>query len=99
MTIEQIDKSNWRVAACSGELSVEYKVYAKDLSVRAAHLDHSHGYYNGSSVFVEVVGQGEQPCEVLIEKPAAAYCVDWQLATSLKRKQAEAYDFRPLRST
>ena len=93
LAIEQIDKSNWRVAASSGELSVEYKVYAKDLSVRAAHLDHSHGYYNGSSVFVEILGQGEQPCEVLIEKPAAAGCVDWRLATSLKRKQAEAYDF------
>jgi predicted metalloprotease with PDZ domain len=93
LAIEQIDKSNWRVAACSGELSVEYKVYAKDLSVRAAHLDHSRGYYNGSSVFVEILGQGDKPCEVLIEKPDAACCVDWQLATSLKRKQAEAYGF------
>ena len=93
LAIEQIDKSNWRVAACSGELSVTYKVYAKDLSVRAAHLDHSHGYYNGSSVFVEFVGQGEQPCEVLIERPQAAFCADWQLATSLKRKQAEPYAF------
>jgi predicted metalloprotease with PDZ domain len=91
--IEQIDKSNWRVGASSGELTVEYKVYAKDLSVRAAHLDHTHGYYNGSSVFVEVMGQGDQPCEVLIEKPDAAFCADWQLATSLKRKQAEAYGF------
>jgi predicted metalloprotease with PDZ domain len=93
LAIEQIDKSNWCVAACSGELSVEYKVYAKDLSVRAAHLDHSRGYYNGSSVFVEILGQGDKPCEVLIEKPDAACCVDWKLATSLKRKQAEAYGF------
>jgi predicted metalloprotease with PDZ domain len=93
LAIEQIDKSNWRVTAGSGELTVEYKVYAKDLSVRAAYLDHNRGYYNGSSVFVEIVGQGDQPCEVLIEKPAAACCTDWQLATSLKRKQAEAYDF------
>jgi len=93
LAIEQIDKSNWRVGASSGELTVEYKVYAKDLSVRAAHLDHTHGYYNGSSVFVEVMGQGDQPCEVLIEKPDAVFCANWQLATSLKRKQAEAYDF------
>jgi predicted metalloprotease with PDZ domain len=93
LAIEQLDKSNWRVAASSGEMSVEYKVYAKDLSVRAAHLDHSHGYYNGSSVFVEILGQGDQPCEVLIEKPDAACCADWKLATSLKRKQAEIYAF------
>jgi len=93
LDIEQIDKSNWRVGASSGELTVAYKVYAKDLSVRAAHLDHTHGYYNGSSVFIEVIGQGDQPCEVLIERPAASFCADWQLATSLKRKQAEAYGF------
>jgi len=91
--IEQIDKSNWRLGASSSEVTVEYKIYAKDLSVRAAHLDHTHGYYNGSSVFVEVMGQGNQPCEVLIEKPDAAFCANWQLATSLKRKQAEAYGF------
>ncbi|TNF86108.1 MAG: M61 family peptidase, partial [Gammaproteobacteria bacterium] len=93
LAIEQIDKSNWRVAASEGPLSIEYRVYAKDLSVRAAHLDHTHGYYNGSSVFLEVVGQSEQPCEVLIERPSPEYCAEWRVATSLQRKQAEAYDF------
>ena len=93
LAIEQIDKSNWRVAACNGELTVTYKVYANDLSVRAAYLDHTRGYYNGSSVFVEILGQGDQPCEVLIEKPDAECCVDWQLATSLKSRQAAAYAF------
>jgi len=93
VAIEQIDKSNWRVASCRGELTVTYKVYANDLSVRAAYLDHTRGYYNGSSVFVEILGQGDRPCEVLIEKPAADCSVDWQLATSLKRKQAEAFAF------
>ncbi len=93
LSIEQIDKSNWRAEAGAGSLTVEYKVYAKDLSVRAAHLDHTHGYYNGSSVFLEAVGQSDRPCEVLIEKPPAEACVDWRLATSLRRKQAEAYGF------
>ena len=93
LAIEQIDKSNWRVAAAQGAVTVQYKVYAKDLSVRAAHLDHGHGYYNGSSVFLEVVGQGDRPCEVLIEKPGADYCETWQLATSLKRKQAKPFEF------
>jgi predicted metalloprotease with PDZ domain len=93
LAIEQVDKSNWRVAPCAGALTLDYKVYANDLSVRAAHLDHSHGYYNGSSVFLEVVGQSAEPCEVLIERPGAAACGDWRVATSLRRKQAEPYDF------
>jgi predicted metalloprotease with PDZ domain len=93
LEIEQIDKSNWCVAACSGALTITYKVYAKDLSVRAAHLDDTHGYYNGSSVFLEVLGQSEQACEVQIERPSPDYCAAWRVATSLKRKQAEAFGF------
>ncbi len=91
--VDQIDKSNWRVASCSGQLCVEYQVYARDFSVRGAHLDHTHGYYNGTSVFLEVVGQAELTCEVLIEKPAADYCQSWRLATTLQVKQAEAFGF------
>ena len=97
LKIEQIDKSNWRVEPCQGELTLSYRVYANDLSVRAAHLDHTHGYYNGSSVFLEVIGQSENACEVLIERPDADQytesCGDWRVATSLKAKQAEPYDF------
>ncbi len=93
LVIEQIDKSNWRVGACAGRVVVEYSVYAKDLSVRAAHLDHTHGYYNGTSVFLEVVGQGDGPCEVVIERPAPDYCAEWKVATSLPRNGAEPYAF------
>jgi len=93
LAIEQVDKSNWRVAACEGAITISYKVYARDLSVRAAHLDHSHGYYNGSSVFMEVMGQADRPCEVMIERPLAAHCTDWRVATSLQREQAEVFGF------
>ena len=93
IAFEQIDKSNWRAEPVSQLLKVSYKVYAKDLSVRTAHLDHSHGYYNGSSVFLEVVDQADQPCEVMISKPATDFCTNWEVATSLPRKQAEPYQF------
>ncbi len=81
--IRQIDKSNWRAEPCAGPLELRYRVYARDLSVRAAHLDLTHGYYNGTSVFLEVAGQGDLPCEVVIEKPAHAACREWRVATSL----------------
>ncbi len=93
VAITQLDKSSWRAEPCDGPLQVEYRVYSKDLSVRAAHLDSTHGYYNGTSVFLEVMGQADQPCEVLIERPQPAYCAEWRVATSLARKEAEAYDF------
>ena len=93
IAINQQDKSNWRLQPCAGPLIIEYQVYAWDLSVRGAHLDQTHGYYNGTSVFLEVVGQSQQPCEVLIEKPAAPYCSDWKLATTLPAKKTSAFEF------
>ena len=93
VALEQLDKSNWRAAPCDGELTVEYRVYAKDLSVRSAYLDHTRGYYNGSSLFLEPLGLSQQACEVLIEKPADPRYADWRLATSLPRKQAGPFEF------
>lgn len=93
LQVSQQDKSNWRVEPCTGALCIEYLVYARDLSVRGAHLDHTHGYYNGTSVFLEVVDRTDESCEVLIEKPTADYCQNWQLATTLVRKEAEEFGF------
>ncbi|MFT4649887.1 MAG: putative metalloprotease with PDZ domain [Flavobacteriales bacterium] len=93
LRITQQDKSNWTVEGATRALTIKYKVYAKDLSVRGAYLDHSHGYYNGSSVFLEVVGQSDRPCEVLIEKPPTAQYRNWQLATSLKFKGDTRFEF------
>ncbi len=98
LALEQLDKSNWRAAPCAGPLEIGYRVYAKDLSVRAAHLDHTHGYYNGSSVFVEIVGRGDEACEVAIERPAPDYCADWRVATALPRAGAEEFGFGTYRA-
>jgi len=93
IAIGQQDKSNWRLGPCAGPLTIEYQVYAWDLSVRGAHLDQTHGYYNGTSVFLEVIGQSQEPCEILIEKPPAHYCSDWKLATTLSAKDAATFEF------
>ena len=93
LKITQQDKSNWTVEATEDAITIEYKVYAKDLSVRGAHLDHSHGYYNGSSVFLEVVGQSDLPCEMLITKPPLAKYQNWRVASSLAFKGESRFDF------
>ena len=93
LIIDQIDKANWRIEPCVETLVVEYLVYAYDLSVRGAHLDHTHGYFNGTSVFLEVLGKSDRPCEVFIEAPEGQYCRSWQLATTLPRKQGKAFEF------
>jgi predicted metalloprotease with PDZ domain len=91
--IKQLDKSNWRLEPCSGPVTIDYRVYAWDMSVRGAHLDQTHGYYNGTSLFMEVIGQSQEPCEVVIEKPTAEYCKHWRLATTLQRRDTGRFEF------
>ncbi len=49
--LKKLDKHSWQAAPCEGPLNLNYQVYAWDLSVRAAHLDRTHGFFNGTSFF------------------------------------------------
>ncbi len=89
----KIDKQTWECGPCNGELEVQYQVYAWDLSVRSAHLDTTHGYFNGTSVFLRVIGQESVSCEVEIQPPAGNDYSGWRVATTLARKQAEQLGF------
>jgi predicted metalloprotease with PDZ domain len=91
--LEKLDKRTWRAAPCTGPLVVTAKVYAWDLSVRAAHLDTTHGFFNGPSVFLAVSGQEERPVEVDIEPPTDAACVAWRVATSMRAVEVKPTGF------
>jgi len=50
---EKIDKNTWRVYSNKANtINVDYKVYAYEMSVRTSFLDASHGYVNGTSIFM-----------------------------------------------
>ena len=81
IAITKINNHSWRVAPCHGPLTITTIVYAWDLSVRGAHLDETHGFFNGTSVFLRVHGHEQQACEVnLIAPPKPAR---WSVHTSL----------------
>ena len=93
LPVQKLDKSSWKVAPCIGPIRIEYQVYAWDLSVRTAHLDQTHGYFNGTSVFIKVAGQEMLPCEVEIVTPDEEVEGIWQVATGMPRLDAELYGF------
>ena len=72
---------SWSCDPCAGPLVVEYSVYAWDLSVRGAHIDESHAFLNGTSVFLAVSGQTDVPCHVQLCPPPHAS--QWKVYTSL----------------
>lgn len=89
----KVDKQTWDCEPCNGGLVINYQVYAWDLSVRGAHLDSTHGYFNGPTVFLRVMGQDEQACEVEILPPQGDAYKGWRVATTLPGKQAQPLGF------
>ena len=93
VALTKVDKHTWRAAPVSGSLTLQYEVYAWDLSVRAAHLDQSHGFFNGTSVFLRVLGQEELAHEVDIQRPRDPAAETWRVATAMAELGAKRYGF------
>lgn len=91
--LTKLDKSRWRAAPCDRELTLVLDVFAHDESVRGAHLDATHAFFNGTCVFPAVVGQESEPCELEIAAPEAPFGKGWRVATSMRPVSADEYDF------
>jgi predicted metalloprotease with PDZ domain len=91
--LTKLDKSRWRAAPAQKPLTLIAEIHAYDLSVRGAHLDTTHAYFNGPCVFFAVCGQEDLPCEVEIVPPAGNAASEWRVATSMRRKDALPYAF------
>ena len=81
--VTKLDKHTWRCDPVEGTLTLAYEVYAWDLSVRAAHLDQTHGFFNGTSVFLLPVGHEGARCRVDLIPPDGPQYADWRVATGL----------------
>ncbi|WP_442770818.1 M61 family metallopeptidase [Zoogloea ramigera] len=95
----KLDKHSWRLpAGIQGPVTLRYTVYAWDLSVRSAHLDQTHGFFNGTSVFLAAHGHEDAPHRVDIRPPKGLEDARWRVATSLpeavgEKGAAERYGF------
>jgi len=93
--MKKLDKSRWQAEPVKRPLTVVAEIYAYDASVRGAHLDTTHAYFNGPCVFLSVSGQEQSPCELEIVAPDAPVGKDWRVATSMRRGAADQYGFGP----
>lgn len=93
ISIEKTANHEWQCAPCVGPLLIEYVVYAWDLSVRSAHVDDSHAFFNGTSVFLGVAGQEEQPCQLHLTLPKDK--PDWKAYTSLPKTKTTGIYIAP----
>ncbi|MDT7523248.1 peptidase M61 [Rhodoferax sp. TBRC 17198] len=80
--VTQLDKATWQVSCRAGlPLEVSYEVYAFDASVRTAWLDAQRGFFNGTSLCLQVPEAAAEPHTLDIAPVSGT--TDWQLATGL----------------
>ena len=76
----KLSKSHWQIESAPGAttITVRYRVFANELSVRTNHLDATHGYFNGAALFFRVL-EVAQPIQVTIVPPYP----EWRVTTPL----------------
>ena len=78
-TVRKIRKNAWRVrTAGTSAVTVRYRVYANELTVRTSHVDDSHAFLVGAALFLGLEGHEELGARVEIAAPR-----DWRVVTSL----------------
>ena len=64
---EKIRKNTWRISGTKNKnFTINYKVYAYELTVRTSFVDERHAYLNGSSVFLYIDKQMDLPATIKI---------------------------------
>ena len=89
LALDKTDKQSWRLTARPGLNRVTYRVYAFDESVRSAYFDNTRAYFNGTSLFLRVVGKENGTHLLDIERPQVAAASSWRVATSMPALQVD----------
>lgn len=90
--IEAVDLCAWKFHATQS-VTVEYFIYAWDLSVRKAHFDETHAFFNGTSTFLAVEGQRDRPVKVSLVSSEITNQKQWQAATGMPVIEVDANGF------
>lgn len=83
-------KNHWQVETPNhSEITVTYRVFANELTVRTNHLDTTHGFFNGAALFLYVPQLLKQSYRVTIIPPQEA----WQVTTPLPQVEGKVNTF------
>ena len=97
LSVVQLHKNRWQIACKPAQtLVLHYEVYALDNSVRTAWLDAQRGFFNGTSLCLQVAGQ--EALTHTLELVASGATADWSVATGLTATKVNKQGFGTYRA-
>lgn len=76
----KVSKNHWQIDTSGTEdITVSYRLFANELTVRTNHLDGTHGYFNGAATFFYIPNYERSPLRLTLIPPQAT----WKIATTL----------------
>ncbi len=84
LAFTRTDKRSLKIQAGNKPVRLHYKVYANELTVRTSHLDGSHGYFNGATLFYYAQALRNREHRVAIHPPKG-----WTATSSLEHQGME----------
>jgi predicted metalloprotease with PDZ domain len=90
LPVVKTGKSTWRVDATGApRVRARYRVYAHELTVRTAHLDDTHAFWNGACLFLYVDALVDRAARVTVRAPEG-----WQVTVGLDADPATPHSVR-----
>ncbi|MEW8205278.1 MAG: PDZ domain-containing protein [Candidatus Thiodiazotropha taylori] len=93
LILSKLDKQSWKIEPVTQSITINYQIYAWELTVRSAHFDNTHAYFNGPALFLAVSGQELMPCRLEIVAPKFKLQNEWRVAFSMKPEQIDEQGF------
>jgi predicted metalloprotease with PDZ domain len=90
LIFSKISKNHWQIETEDAtSITIFYRVYANELSVRTNHLNDSHGYFNGAALFLYILGLESLSSVLEIIPPQA----DWKVTVPLEPLEGKSNTF------
>lgn len=90
LSLEKGSKNHWHIETKDTEnITIAYKIYANELTVRTNHLDSTHGYFNGAALFFYIPSLEDQPITLKVIPPTP----EWKITTPLQTVEGESNTF------
>jgi predicted metalloprotease with PDZ domain len=90
----KISKNHWQVDTKNisnvSLVTIKYRIFANELSVRTNHLDSTHAYFNGAALFFRIPNYDKIPIDITIQAPFP----EWHVTTALPPVPEKPNTFR-----